>query len=341
MKYIGCDGHISSCTFCVLDEKGSMMDNRTVVTNGAMLVSYLRTISGEKKIAIEETGLARWLHSLFTPEVEECIVCDPLKNRLLGHGAKTDDIDAYKLADLLRGGFLKSVFHQGDSREELRDLMHGYESLIKDFVRLKNRYKALFRNEGIRKTGESFYKDESFLKDLKSHHKHFVAQKVYELIHVLEQKRIEYVKEITRQSRKYPEITYIKSIPGLGVIQASKIVAIVVSPYRFKNKYKFHAYSGLVKHPRRSGDQAYGMKKIHGNSTLKGVYRMAGKTVLQGTSGLRKAYDRLLVKGMSHEVAYNAICRKIASLSLSVWKKQEGYKDDYDAIKRKKQKVQS
>jgi len=162
MKYIGCDSHISSCTFSVLNEKGVMMDNRTIETNGATLVSYLRSIPGSKKIVLEETGLARWLYSLFTPEVDECIVCDPLKNRLLGHGAKNDDIDSFKLADLLRGGFLKPVFHQGDSREELRDLMHGYVSLTKDFVRLKNRYKALFRNEGIKKTGESFYNDESF-----------------------------------------------------------------------------------------------------------------------------------------------------------------------------------
>jgi len=208
-------------------------------------------------------------------------------------------------------------------------------------VRLKNRYKALFRNEGIKKTGESFYNDESFLNDLKSQHKQFVAQKVFEMIHIFEQKRIDYVAEITRQSRNYPEIKYIKSVPGLGVIQASKIAAIVVSPYRFINKYKFHAYCGLVKHPRESGGQSYGTKKIHGNSTLKCVFRMAGKTVLQGTSGLRKTYDRLLVKGMSHEAAYNAICRKIASLSLSVWKKQVKYKDDYDAVERRKQKVLS
>ena len=34
--------------------------------------------------------------------------------------AKTDQIDSYRLAQLLRGGFLKPVFHDGSEREKLR-----------------------------------------------------------------------------------------------------------------------------------------------------------------------------------------------------------------------------
>ena len=329
MKYIGCDAHITTCSFHVVDEKGVSLDSRTMVTNGALLVDYLRGIHGEKTLVLEETNLSRWLYSILRREVTEMVVCNPLHNRLLEEGSKNDRSDSLKLAQLLRGGFVAPVFHQGDSREDLRDLVSGYVDLIGDFVRLKNRYKALFRSNGLNKTGTLVYSDESFLEELQKGPKQFVARHVYERIVTMEAQRVKYKQEIEKQARKYPEIKLLKTIPGIGPIQACKIVSVVVTPDRFENKYKFFSYSGLVNHSRDSGGKNYGQKKAQGNRTLKCVFRMAGRSALRGTSFLRRDYDRMLTKGISHENAYNAVCRKIAALALAVWKKKEKYNDHY------------
>jgi transposase len=329
MKYIGCDAHITTCSFHVMDEKGVTLDSRTMVTNGTLLVDYLRGISGEKKLVVEETNLSRWLYSLLSREVTEMVVCNPVHNRLLEQGPKNDPIDSFKLAQLLRGGFVSPVFHLGDSREELRDLVSGYIDLIGDFVRLKNRYKSLFRSEGLNKTGKLIYSDESFLKELHKGPKRFVAQNVYERIGTLEAQRIKYVREMEKQAKKYPEIRLLKTIPGIGTIHACKIVSIVVTPERFTSKHKFFSYCGLVNHSRKSGGEDYGQKKAQGNRTLKSVFRMAGHTVLRGTSCLRRDYDRLRTKGIRNDAAYNAVCRKIAAMTLAVWRKKEKYDDHY------------
>lgn len=71
----------------------------------------------------------------------------------------------------------------------------------------------------------------------------------------------------------------------------------------------------------------YGSEKIWGNRILKCVYKMAGHSVLKGKSGLRNYYDTLRLKGIGHDNAYNAVCRKIAAISLSVWRKSEKYDD--------------
>lgn len=329
MKYIGLDAHISSCSFHVLDGHGKSLDWREMPTNGAMLIKYLKEIEGEKTLCFEETGLSRWLYGLLHREVDKLIVCDPVKNRYLSQGPKKDPIDAKKLAELLRGNFLHPVYHGIDAREELRDLVYGYLALIQDFVRLKNRYKAIFRSQGINQKGAAVYGDESFLKDIKKGHARFVGQRVYDIIRVFEEKRKEYVKELAKQQRKFPEIRLLKTIPGIGVIQACKIAAIVVTPDRFENKYKFYSYCGLVKHDKESGGQSYGKRCAHSNRTLKGVFRTAGQTVLRGQSGLRKHYDRLMSKGCHADDAYNSVCRKVASLSLAVWKTGEKYRDDF------------
>ena len=61
------------------------------------------------------------------------------------------------------GGFLISVYHDGSKRERFRSLMSGYQDFIEEGVRLKNRYKSLFRKSGKKVKGESFYNDKSFL----------------------------------------------------------------------------------------------------------------------------------------------------------------------------------
>lgn len=329
MKYIGLDAHISSCTLHVLDAAGKSLDWREMPTNGAKLVEYLRGIDGQKALCFEETNLSRWLHGLLKGEVDEVVVCDPVKNRLMMQGPKTDRVDAQKLAQLLRGNFLSPIYHGGDAREELRDLVAGYLDLIQDFVRMKNRYKALFRSQGIHQRGKAVYADESFLKEIKKGPAQFVGKRVFEIIAMLEEKRKEYIQELGRQAKKFPEIRLLKTIPGIGTIQACKIAAIVVTPNRFENKHKFYSYCGLVKHSKESGGHSYGVRNTHGNRTLKGVFRTAGRTVIRGKSALRKHYDRLMVKGVPSHGAYNAVCRKIASLSLAVWKSGKKYQDDY------------
>ena len=105
------------------------------------------------------------------------------------------------------------------------------------------------------------------------------------------------------------------------------IVAQVIDPYRFRDKYKYYSYCGLVRHRRISDGREYTSKKIWGNRALKCVYKMAGKNAINGSSGLRKYYDYLLSKGISEDNAYNAVCRKIAAISLSVWRHKKSYDD--------------
>ena len=118
------------------------------------------------------------------------------------------------------------------------------------------------------------------------------------------------------------------SIPGIGYIQAAKIVSQVVNPNRFPSKYKYFSYCGLVRHRKESGNRLYGSQRIWGNRTLKCVYKMAGYRAIKGTSALRKHYDYLLSKGVSDKNAYNSVCRKIAAISLSIWRNNSKYDDN-------------
>src|SRR3989304_10526290 len=165
IKYIGLDVHSSTCTFNVTDERGREIYSAMIETAGRLLVKYLREIEGIKKLTFEECELSSWLYEILRPEVEELIVCNPVANRDYKK-IKTDKMDARKLSKLLRGGFLVSVYHDGSKREKFRSLMSGYQDLVEEGVRLKNRYKSLFRKGGKKVKGEPLYRDESFLEGL-------------------------------------------------------------------------------------------------------------------------------------------------------------------------------
>lgn len=322
--YIGMDAHSSSCTFCVVDERGREVDHTTLATNGKLIVNYLRSLKGTKKLTFEECELSRWLFGIIKPEVDELIVCNPVANREYKK-AKTDKLDARKLARLLRGNFLTPVYHDGSEREKFRDLMSSYQDIVDEGVRLKNRYKSLFRKNGQKFRGEKLYNDENLLVGLTKPADRFIGVQLYRLLESLEKSRQAYLKEILRSNKRFKEIRCLKSVPGLGDIQSAKIVAQVVDPKRFANKYKYYSYCGLVRHPKDSAGKSYGSTKIWGNRILKCVYKMAGHAVLKGQSRLRLYYDTLREQGTSHENAANAVCRKIAAISLSVWKNNSKY----------------
>jgi transposase len=326
MNYIGIDAHPSTCTFSVVDKDGTEIDNATMETNGRLLKEYLRSLNGKKKATIEECEISNWLFEIIKPEVDELIICNPVANSQYKK-AKTDKLDARKLARLLRGNFLTPVFHDGSKREAFRSMISGYQDLIEDATRLKNRYKSLFRKVGEKPRGELIYSDESFLGDLKRPDYKFVGSHLYKLLEIMEESRKEYLKEIKKISTGFKEIKVLKSLPGIGDIQAARIVSQVVDPWRFANKYKYYSYCGLARNAKRSANKNHGSTKIWGNRILKCVYKMAGHSALRGDSALRKCYDNLRTKGVSHKNAYNAVCRKIAAISLSIWKSGKEYDD--------------
>jgi len=328
IKYIGADVHSTTCFFSVLNQDNTVWCKKRINTTEGDITCFLQTIPGKKVITFEETNLSRWMYQLIKPHVDKVIVCNPGRNTFTKSGPKTDGIDATHLAHLLLSGYLHPVYHGDDPREHFRDLVSGYKDLIQDLVRQKNRYKALYRGDGIKlPKGKRAYKEGS-PKQL-SQDKAFVSCQVKDRIEHIESQREDCLKKMKKRSDSFKEKKILLSIPGIGEIHAATIIAAMVTPWRFSNKYKLWSYAGLVKHNLLSDGTSYGKRRAQGNRTLKSVYRTAGHAVLRSKkSGLRAYYDYLRKeKNKGHYEAYNAICREVASLTRSLWKKGVKYQD--------------
>lgn len=296
----------------------------TVVETHSDLVDlqdYLKNLKGTKVLTLEETTTAQWLYTELKDYVDRLIICDPFRNRLLEEGPKTDKIDAAKLVRLLRAGLLKEVYHTADQFVYFRRLAGGYDDMIKAGVRAKNQRYSLLRACGL--TGEE--KEAQ----LPNQADQFVLEGLEKQLTAYEEDKKRYKKEFERLARIHPTIRHQTSLPGIGPIGAVKIVSRVVTPRRFPNVGHYLSYVGLIQLEKRSGGISYGKKNPRFCRQLKAVYKTCAQAALLSKNGnpIRDCYEYLIrEKGYSEYNARHKVCRRLAALSLGVFKSGRKYR---------------
>ncbi len=332
MKYIGMDAHSRECFFVVLGRSGRVLRRAVVNTSEKELLYFVRSVKGRKKLSFEEGVISQWLYLLLKDEVDELLVCQPQERR----GAKTDKIDAGEIADLLRVGRLKPVFHSDDEFMELRALVSGYGDVTQELVRAKNRYRALFRQSAIIRPGTKLFKSTEAIAQLPTESLRYVACPLLEQIWMLEEHKQGYEERFEENARRYKPIRLIMSIPGFGPVRANQVVGIMVTPYRFSDKYHFFSYAMLVRHKQISGGKVYGKKRAYGQMVLKNVFKSAVFSVLNSDNAFRRKHEATLANGSDVRAARNAVARMLAATVLGVWKSGKKYNDKQMEVTRRR-----
>jgi hypothetical protein len=135
VKYIGMDVHKEAIVIAVLSESGKLVMESVIETRANSILQFLHGLRGELHVTWEEGTWAAWLYDLLQPHVQHIVVCNPRRNALLKEGSKSDKVDAQKLANLLRTGMLRPVYHGENGLRTLRELGRSYQTISKDLKR--------------------------------------------------------------------------------------------------------------------------------------------------------------------------------------------------------------
>src|SRR5437588_8503431 len=157
IQYIGMDVHKEAIVIAVLNGSGKLVMETILETKASSILQFIHGLRGELHVTWEEGTWAAWLYDLLQPQVHEILVCNPRRNALLKEGSKSDKVDARKLAELLRTGMLRPVYHGENGLRTLRELARSYQTISKDLTRVMNRLKALYRGWGIPCAGTQVY----------------------------------------------------------------------------------------------------------------------------------------------------------------------------------------
>jgi transposase len=340
-KYMGMDVHQAMTVVVVLDADGKVVLETMVRTEAAAIIRLVQGLSGPLRVTFEETTQAAWLYEVMRAYVTEVVVCDPRRNKLLGDGSKADKVDARKLADLVRTGMLRSVYHGHEATRKLKELVRAYETLSIDTLRTMARIKAIYRGRGIRTPGRGVYQPKQRDQWLETLTEPGIRQRatwLYEQLDQLQPLRRKAKQTMLIESRAHRAVSLLRTIPQLGPVRAAFIVATVDTPHRFRTKRQFWSYVGLAVVTHMSAEYEMKAGRVvrrrrpmstrglnqNCNRRLKEVFVTAATSASN-----RKAYGSFLnarqENGMRPEMARLTLARKIAAIALAVWKKGEAF----------------
>lgn len=139
------------------------------------------------------------------------------------------------------------------------------------------------------------------------------------------------------EAKKQAGWKILRSIPYLGPIRVAEILAIMRTPHRFRTKRNVWPYAGLAVVTYSSADKEIidgqvrkrkrapltrGLNRNH-NPILKEVFKGAATAATVRPGPLRDFYLASLKPGVREELAKVTLARKIAAVTLRLWKKGE------------------
>jgi transposase len=324
--YVGADVHLNNTELAVEHNK-EIIRRFSVPTTIPTIRSALEELGGRCHLTFEEGPMAGWLYRNLKSVVESITVCDPRRNKLIAcDGDKDDVIDSGKLATLLRGKFLRPVYHDHDAKQlELKQWIKLYHDFVKSATRNINKVRGCCRGEGIRipsRTVKDIASRQQWLDGLENQ---VLAEQVCLLWQgydtAASQARVA-KRQLERRIRGNAVLQRWSELAGIGVIRATTIYAYMDTPWRFKTKSRLWKYCGVGLQRSSSGKDAKGRQKIgqlelfwQTNKMLKNaVMGAAMSAIRQKENEFSQYYERMLSAGIIPGNARHSVARRMVTV---------------------------
>lgn len=270
-EYIGIDLHKAFFQACAVTATGTRSwESRYRRTPEGIARFIARGVGAGDAIAVEATGPTWAFVDRLQPTGASVCVVDPRKTKLkAGFAAKTDRLDARRLADALRRESVVSIYIPPPAVRELRELCRGRHQLVRVRTRLAQMIRALLlRNDAGEPPGTRLYAPRAldWLQQVQlapeAERTLRRLERVYRAVHV-----DAHAADVETKQRAAldPVARALAGMTGIGPILALTIRAEIGDVSRFRRGPELASYAGLVPRVDRSADRAY-----HGRITREG-----------------------------------------------------------------------
>ncbi len=199
------------------------------------------------------------------------------------------------------------------------------------------RVKALYRSWGISCGGPQVYAPRhrsEWLNKIGEFGVRRRAEFLYQQLDAVRALRQAVRRDLLAESRKQSASRLLRQIPYIGPIRAALLVALIQTPHRLRTKRQLWTYSGLAIDTRDSAQYRYvagqlqrakkpqqlrGLNQNH-NHDMKAICKSAATMASNREGPFHDFYQGLLTKGMKPAMARLTWARKIAAITLVLWK---------------------
>lgn len=270
-EYIGIDLHKAFFQACALTRTGERVwEGRCARTADGIRQFLARGIGPEQAIAVEASGPTwAFVDALQVSGARICVV-DPRKTRLkAGFAAKTDRLDARRLADALRRDSVVSIYVPPPAIRELRELCRGRHQVVRLRTRLAQMIRALLlRSDAGEPPTTRLYSAPALAwlqavqlppdADRTLHR----LERLYRAVHADAR---DADREVRRAAQGDPIAVALDDLVGVGPVMALTLRSEIGDIARFRGGPALASYAGLVPSVERSADRVY-----HGRITRDG-----------------------------------------------------------------------
>src|SRR5215472_16830554 len=260
MFYVGLDIHTKRIAFCVLSDKGQLVQ-RGQVRGLDEVLRILQALPDRFEVCYEASCGYGHYHDLLQPLAARVVVAHPGRLRLIFRSRdKNDRKDAERLAKLLYLGEAPAVHVPALDVRTWRELINCRGQVIAKRTRAKNALRALLRGAGVVPPRHPDLWTKAGLAWLRRLELPTVSQQLrrdllLEEVDALSRQVRRIEQQLGRRARQLPAVARLRSIPGVGVRTAEAVAAFVDDPDRFRSAKAVGRYFGLVPCQDQSGDR--------------------------------------------------------------------------------------
>lgn len=340
--YIAGDTHCTVTELVVVTSTGRITKRFRCPTTIQALAEAIKTVPRPRFLTFEEGPMADWLYRGLLPWVDDVTVCEPRRNHLIAHDGDHDDpIDAEKLAQLFRGGYVKAVHHpESLDRSVFKHHVGLYHDRVGHRVAEANRIMGYLRRYGVFVQERAFADPADRAELLSRLPKHALARSDLKLLWSGYDEAVHQVtamrRQLVRLARREEQIRRFTDIPGVKWVRAATFFAYIDTPWRFRNKSALWRYLGIGLERWHSGNGPERLRvppSVKVNRILKNMILGAARSAIATRDNpFADQYARYLHEGRSPQIARRNVARSQAATMWGMWKNGNVYRPDWVGV---------
>ena len=318
--YIGVDLHKAFFQVCAVSASGEREWEQRFPRTPEGFAALIARCGRHTAMAVEASTPTWHFADVVAPHVAELRIVDSVKTKLkAGYAAKTDRLDARRLADALRRDSVVGIYYPPVAIRELRELCRGRHTLVQTRTQLLQRLRAVLLRHGIVEARRLVQQDaglDTLALPPRASASVASMRRVLALIRT-EIRDVE--REVLRVAQADPIACALQQLPGIGPRLALMIRAEIGDVRRFPTPAHLASYAGLV--PRvdaSAGRYRYGRITRRGSPWLRWALVEAAMHARDRRDPVGR-WARRLARRTNALKARVACARSLCSEIMSVW----------------------
>ena len=322
--YIGFDVHKKSISYCVKAADGTVLEEDTLPAKRAILRFWARKRTEPWHGAMEATLFSGWIYDTLKPFAAELQMGHPAMMKAIGASKKKNDqLDARKIADLVRCDLLPACYVAPSELRELRRLLRYRNLVVVQAVRMKNKMSGLLMEVGAEYNKQRLHGAKYFAELLDRLEE--VPESVKDLLRLsrgavetFETTQKQLLARLAKHPRLAQRVKRLESIQGVGPVTALTWALEVAEPQRFGSIAKAVSYCGLTSALDSSaGKEHRGPISKQRNAHLQTALVEAAKLAPRWNPQLAAVHEREMQHGNCNRATL-AVARKLVAYLLAV-----------------------